>query len=57
MSCLPTYKGKRYNSLEELYKANNIKVNNDNNKIDIKTNNYNHISDKDVLERINLCKK
>ena len=24
MSCLPTYKGKRYNSLEELYKANQI---------------------------------
>ena len=24
MSCLPTYKGKRYNSLEELYRANGV---------------------------------
>ena len=24
MSCKPTYKGKRYNSLEELYKANGV---------------------------------
>jgi hypothetical protein len=24
MNCLPTYKGKRYNSLEELYKANGV---------------------------------
>ena len=26
MSCKPTYKGKRYNSLEELYKANQTNV-------------------------------
>lgn len=29
MSCKPTYKGKRYNSLEELYRANNAKMPND----------------------------
>ena len=38
MSCLPTYKGKRYNSLEELYRANGINSEQKQQALGFKTN-------------------